>query len=767
MKKKILVDGNYPSQTRIVLLDQSNKIEELEYESANLSQIKSNIYLAKIVRIEPGLQAVFIDYGSEKNGFLPFSEINPDYYNIKNEKTLPDTENFQTISLEEVSFDENLNKTENIILSTTDLDLDISTIEKFIDEDIQSQLNESAGDSELDEISSEASSAQKPINLMDLLKKGQYLLVQAQKEERGNKGASFTTNISLAGKYNVLLPTKKDNSGISRRISSVSERRRLKEIVRIITESTKNPSPSIIVRTAGFGRSAEEIYKDYEYLVRLWNQIKKIAQKSQAPSFIHIEDGIINKTIRDYYDSKVGAIIVQGNEAYEIAKDFMSDILPDDISKLTLYEDQLPIFTKFGIESQISELYQQIVYLPSGGYIVINPTEALTSIDVNSGKSTQEKNIEETALKTNLEAAKEIARCLKLRDISGLIVIDFIDMSEPRNRKIIERSLKEYFARDRARIQIGSISNFGLLEMSRQRLRSTFLEVHSKICSNCNGKGLVRSDEANSMVILRTIENEIYETKADIINIYSSQNAIIYLLNHKRMEIALIEDKFGVKLNFLIDSKESSDGFSIEQVTLPSYSSNHSDFHTQRSPESNNNSSNKQKNINNFNANNSANKDNKSPNFKKNKSRKKLKDTDQKQVQNEVKNISSNSDSADKAQNNDSNIAVKDVENKQPQNQNKPTQNITHQNQKKSSEENVAPAKKDDNITIENNAAQNSSSNDKKINDISDSNSTKDLVNTNSEIKSPSKKNNQRRRMIQKNKKNKEPSPEKTMVEPQ
>ena len=316
------------------------------------------------------------------------------------------------------------------------------------------------------------------------------------------------------------------------------------------------------------GHTSLEIKKDYEYLVKLWNRIREATLKANAPSFIHQEDGLILKTIRDMFDRNVKEVLVQGTVAFNICIKFVKDIMPYALNSIKEYKGTTPIFTKFNVEDQLAKLYQPIVQLPSGGYIVINPTEALISIDVNSGRATSERNIEEMALKNNLEAAREIARQVKLRDLSGLLVLDFIDMAEVRNRKIVERTLREFLSKDKARIQTSHISSFGLLEMSRQRLRPSFLEVNSNICLHCSGKGIVRADESNSMLILRTIENEIYNNNYDIVNIYGIASSMLYLLNNKREEISFIEKKYSIKLNFYIDKEATADSYSIEKIKL-------------------------------------------------------------------------------------------------------------------------------------------------------------------------------------------------------
>jgi len=571
MNKKIIIDANFLTETRVVLLGQSNNIEDIEFQTARKQQNKGNIYLAKVTRIEPSLQAVFIEYGMDKSGFLPFSEIHPNYYNLPaSEKQFP-INAFPEIVPPNITTEDNeekpiANSYDSLIDSE---EIDLEAIEDLVESKFQSELNlEAADDIEIIQNGKEENTPQyKQYKVQDVIRKNQILLVQVTKEERGNKCAAFTSYLSLAGKYCVLMPNKASQNGISRKISNGDERKRLKHILNKVVNGDKSPY-SVIIRTAGRGCSTLDLKKDYNYLSRLWNKIRKSTAKFPAPCFIHEEDGIIRKTIRDMCDHSVKEVIIQGQEAYEDASKFMQDLLPSEVSKLKEHKSKTPIFTKFQVEEQLIKLYQPVVTLPSGGYIVINPTEALISIDVNSGKSTSEKNIEETALKTNLEAAKEIARQVKLRDLSGLIVVDFIDMDETKNRKIIERSFKEFLSRDRARIQTGNISQFGLLEFSRQRLRSSFLETNSSICSHCNGKGVVRADESNAMLILRTIENEILEDKIDIINVFANISSVIYLLNNKRLDIKFIEDKYNIKLNFYSDPNATSDSYSIEKVKL-------------------------------------------------------------------------------------------------------------------------------------------------------------------------------------------------------
>ncbi len=579
MSKKIIIDANFPNEIRVALLNSHNHIEDIEYETSSKQQLKGNIYLAKIVRVEPSLQAAFIDYGNDKSGFLPFGEIHPMYFHIPVSDQKSSMGLLKSITPPNITSDD-LAEAEPSITAKNIMDnedLDLSAIEQLIDEKVQSDFDPNASEVDIETIGTgkhDLTAQQKQYKIQEVIKKGQVLLVQVSKEERGNKGASFTTYISLAGKYCVLMPNKPSQNGVSRKISNAEERKRLKNIISKLGSEIEDSSTSIIARTAAIGHTTLEIKRDYDYLARLWNKIREATLQSTAPCFIHQEDGIIQKTIRDMFDHNVKELIVQGGDAFQSAVKFMKDILPLELNKVKEYKQQTPIFTKFNIEDQLSSLYQPIVPLPSGGYIVINPTEALISIDVNSGKATSERNIEETALKTNLEASKEIARQTRLRELSGLIVIDFIDMNEARNRKIIERSVREFFARDRARIQTNNISPFGLLEMSRQRMRPSFLESNSSICSHCNGKGIVRANESNAMLILRTVENEIFNDKVDVVNVYASMSSVIYLLNNKRQEIGFIEGKYNIKLNFNFDPNATSDSYAVEKIKLPKNSSN-------------------------------------------------------------------------------------------------------------------------------------------------------------------------------------------------
>lgn len=557
MKKKILVDSSYPDETRVVVLDSNDVVEHFEYEVPGKAPIKGNVYLAKVVRVEPALQAAFIDYGSGKNGFLSFSEIHPNYYNnsVQN-KGRDDKVNlpFKLLPISTINEVEILHYEEPEILNDITLEVvDLSSPES--DVEIETKLV-------------------KDYKIQDVIKKGQVILVQAQKEERGNKGATFTSYISLAGKYSVAMPNRSSHNGVSRKIVNSEERKRLKGMLDEITKDSQEIGLSIIMRTAGIGRKNHEIKQDYNYIVRLWNKILETSQNFKAPYLLHVEEGIIEKTVRDFLDHRVKEMIVQGTEAYNKIMKFVDVIVPYDKDKIKEHTSTAPIFSHYNVEKVILTLYQPIVELNSGGYIVINPTEALTSIDVNSGKAIGEQDIEETAFKTNVEAAKQIAKQLRLRDISGLIVVDFIDMANDSNKKSLMNILNNACAQDKAKIQLSSISNFGLVQISRQRIKSSFLETHSTACMNCQGKGVIRSEQANSMLILRTIEDEIATCKdsstISIVNIFTNPKIISYILNYKRKFVDAIESQYKLKLNFHQEHLERSDSFSIEKIMLPS-----------------------------------------------------------------------------------------------------------------------------------------------------------------------------------------------------
>ncbi|MBF8247129.1 MAG: Rne/Rng family ribonuclease [Rickettsia sp.] len=572
MNKKIIIDANFPGETRICVLDKFNKIKIFESESQHKKSLKGNIYLAKITRVEPSLQAAFVDFGHSKSGFLPFSEISSDYYNIPigdrkiNDETLaPLDENNEDILKKKnhpIKYSENFDIDQEKI--------DIQKIEDLVNSSAQPNINisENEAENEIFDETSKKTDTDTIYKIQEVISKGNIVLIQVVKDEKGNKGPSLSTFISLAGKYCILMPNNKKNNFISKKISLPSERSRLRSLVDSFTINENNHFSSIIVRTAAIGKSPEEIMKDYQYLTKLWNKMRNITLNSKAPCFIHNEDNILLKVIRDYLDENVREVVIQGEKTYRDFLKFTQNISPNKIEVIKEYKKLKPILSEYKLEEQITKLYQSIVELPSGGTIVINPTEALISIDVNSGKYTNSRSVEEMALKNNVEASKVIANQVQLKNLSGLIVIDFIDMNSTNNRRIVERSLKEFFRHDRARVQISKISDFGLLEMSRQRLNPSFLELNTAICNNCQGKGVVRMNESNAMLILRTIENELCYCVDKIwgMNLFANPKVIVFILNYRKSEIIFFEKKYNVKLNFYIDNQASSESFIIEKI---------------------------------------------------------------------------------------------------------------------------------------------------------------------------------------------------------
>ena len=564
MKKRILIDAKYPKEIRGVVV-QNGVLEDFEYESCFQKQIKGNIYLAKISRIEPSLQAAFIDFGNEKNGFLPFNEIHPSYYSIPVDDRAKLGKVYES-GISEIQVHECIDEDNDEVKVSSDItpsDEDEIDIDKYADP----QLCEDNNHYNEKEHSESKNVAHERYKIHEVIKPGQIILVQAQKEPRGNKGASFTSFISLAGKYCVLMTNKFNHDGISRRVDNLDERNRLKSIVASIKGPDKESQFSLIIRTAGIGRSSYEIKRDYNYLANLWNKIRSETLKATAPAFIHMEEGILQRIIRDTFNNSISDVIVEGDDAYEMSKKIMHHLSPKEVKRIKLHKHKKPIFSYYNVEENILNLYKPHVDLPSGGYIIINPTEALTAIDVNSGKSNMERTIEQTALRTNMEAVKEIAKHIKIRDISGLIVIDFIDMMDINNRKIVERCFKDFTSKDSAKIQSHYISTLGLMEVSRQRVKSSFLDVNSKMCDHCQGKGVVRSDNANSLVLLRTIEAEISNSKSKHFNIVAHTDAINFINNNRKQDLLDLEDKFSIKLNLFCDPKAHADSFYIEKMT--------------------------------------------------------------------------------------------------------------------------------------------------------------------------------------------------------
>ena len=562
MAKKLLIDAKQPEETRVVLLN-GNRIEDFDQETTTKLQNKGNIYLARVTRVEPSLQAAFVEYGGTKHGFLAFSEIHPDYYRIPVEDRKALTE--EMIKAKEPNLDEKPNlEIDKEIKDTKDLEnnddqnLNHSTELLVVNEKKEKPEVISEED---DTNSINETKIFKRYKIQEVISKRQILLVQVAKEERGNKGAALTTYISLAGRYCVLMPNTIKGGGVSRKISKIEDRKRLKSII----EEMKMPEGmAVIIRTAGSDRTKAELKKDFTYLQNLWDTIREKTIKSTAPILINEEGNLIKRTIRDLYDSNVNEILVSGENAYNTAKSYMKEMLPSQIKRVKAFKDtKNSIFQKYNVEKQLDSMYLPSVKLKSGGYIVINQTEALVAIDVNSGRATKERNIEETALSTNIEAAEEVARQLKLRDLSGLIVIDFIDMEGYKNQHSVERKLKEAMSSDRARIQIGRISHFGLLELSRQRLRPSVSENYFSACDTCGGTGVVRSVESSALRVLRKIEDT--NIKNELLNVFVPSIIGMYILNQKRKSISEIEEKLNISINFQFDDQDNDLDCKIEK----------------------------------------------------------------------------------------------------------------------------------------------------------------------------------------------------------
>ncbi|WP_438996418.1 Rne/Rng family ribonuclease [Candidatus Puniceispirillum sp.] len=532
MTKRLLIDARQSEETRVVLLS-GTRIEDFDYETENRKQLKGNVYLARVTRVEPSLQAAFVEYGGNRQGFLAFSEIHPDYYRIP----IEDREALLAADRAEAQ-DEDSEK------------------------DAEDGL-ETVGGEDGDEDEIRPARKVRKYKIQEVISRKQIMLVQVVKEERGNKGAALTTYLSLAGRYCVLMPNNSRGGGVSRKITNIADRKRLKTVVGglDITDGM-----AVIVRTAGSKRTKTEIARDYAYLSKLWNDIRERTLESQAPCIIHEEGNLIKRSIRDIYTSEVEEILVEGEEAYKAARNHIKMLIPSHVKKVKKHEDAIPLFQHYRVESQMDTIHSPQVTLKSGGYLVINQTEALVAVDVNSGRSTRERNIEETALKTNLEAADELARQLRLRDLSGLIVVDFIDMEENRNQNAVERRMKDAMRNDRARIQIGSISHFGLLEMSRQRLRLSINESTSDLCPHCEGTGRVRSVDTAALQTLRSIEDEAQKGKMDEMHITVHRDIALFILNHKRDALAELESRYGIIIMLLSDDTLISPEYRIERV---------------------------------------------------------------------------------------------------------------------------------------------------------------------------------------------------------
>jgi ribonuclease E len=557
--KKMLIDASHPEETRVVILG-GNRLENFDVEVESRKQLKGSIYLAKVTRVEPSLQAAFVDYGENRHGFLAFNEIHPDYYQIPvaDRKALIAEE---TLAEEAELGEDDLSGNDDKTPSSTGAGEDSEG-----DEGISRDAVENIGgdDTETEEAPKRRSRASsRRYKIQEVIKRRQILLVQVVKEERGSKGAALTTYISLAGRYCVLVPNT-SKGGVSRKITNAADRKRLKGIVANLGIPE---GMGIIVRTAGAKRTKAEIRRDYEYLFRLWDNIRDRTLKSTAPCLIHEEGNLIKRSIRDLYRSDIEEIIVEGEDGYRAAKDFIRLLVPSHTKRVQPHRDKnVPLFQHYQVERQLDAIHSPEVQLKSGGYIVINPTEALVSIDVNSGRATKERNIEETASKTNLEAADEVARQLRLRDLSGLIVIDFIDMDMARNRGQVERRLRDAMRDDRARIQLGKISPFGLLELSRQRLRPSLIETSSEPCPYCAGTGVRRSTDSAALDVLRAIEEEGQKSRSQKIVVHVSTPIALYILNQKRDSLAATEERYGFSVELTGDDSLIPPDLRIERT---------------------------------------------------------------------------------------------------------------------------------------------------------------------------------------------------------
>ena len=648
MANKMLIDATHPEETRVVVV-RGSRVEEFDFESASRKPLRGNIYLAKVTRVEPSLQAAFVEYGGNRHGFLAFSEIHPDYYQIpvadrqalledearaerdeerdeeRREKRgrrdrgrRGDRDNRakkaaadETVSAEVEATSEDVQvETDgkeaamvneggpafgeffapDVAESTTEdaapnaAPLTFETVEASVsveetvvsaeapesaaaearkrseddgddengDEDAEEAPEQLGGGDALDDMPERPQrQSRRQYKIQEVIKRRQIILVQVVKEERGNKGAALTTYLSLAGRYSVLMPNTGKGGGISRKITNAEDRKRLKEIAQ---ELEVPEGMGLILRTAGASRTKVEIRRDYEYLMRMWESVRELTLASVAPALVYEEGNLVKRSIRDLYNKDIDEVHVAGEAAYREAKDFMRMLMPSHAKSVKPYREQTPLFAAFGVESQLDAMFSNTVTLKSGGYLVINQTEALVAIDINSGRSTREHNIEDTALKTNLEAAEEISRQLRLRDLAGLIVIDFIDMEENRNNRAVEKKLKECLKDDRARIQVGRISAFGLLEMSRQRIRTGVLESSSVPCPHCAGAGMIRSTPSVALQILRALEETLIKSASHNLTVRTRPEVALYVLNQKRAHLTDLETRFAIAITISTDA---------------------------------------------------------------------------------------------------------------------------------------------------------------------------------------------------------------------
>jgi len=675
MANKMLIDAGHPEETRVVVV-RGNRVEEFDFEAANRKQLRGNIYLAKVTRVEPSLQAAFVEYGGNRHGFLAFSEIHPDYYQIpvadreallaaeaaerqrddaeaeekpkrRRRSRAAKNESTETVASEKVedgaveasgdgdegpetaeagaadagqnsepdataSADEQTDAPESDASDAedglnarapegdddTEASDDASSAEDEADasatgeEDDESEdeaeeapvrarsrrrrKNDDEDDADSDEDAVESVGAEdameevperivplrKQYKIQEVIKRRQIILVQVVKEERGNKGAALTTYLSLAGRYSVLMPNTARGGGISRKITQPTDRKRLKKIA---SELDVLEGMGVILRTAGASRTKAEIKRDFEYLMRLWENVRELTLKSSAPSLVYEEGSLVKRSIRDLYNKDINEVLVAGDEGYREAKDFMRMLMPSHAKNVQPYRDPSPLFIRYGVEPQLDAMFSPQVTLKSGGYIVINQTEALVSIDVNSGKSTREHNIEDTALQTNLEAAEEVTRQLRLRDLAGLVVIDFIDMEESKNNRAVERKLKDCLKNDRARIQVGRISHFGLLEMSRQRIRTGVLESSTTPCPHCQGTGMIRSVESVALHVLRSIEDNLLKGASHNLILRTTTQVALYILNQKRSNLFDLETRFAIEIEVHADDMVNGQLYVLER----------------------------------------------------------------------------------------------------------------------------------------------------------------------------------------------------------
>ncbi|MDP5279400.1 ribonuclease E/G [Sphingomonas sp. DG1-23] len=580
MTMRMLIDARHREETRVAVV-KGNRIEEFDFESAERKQLKGNIYLAKVTRVEPSLQAAFVDYGGNRHGFLAFSEIHPDYYQIPKEDREALLREEAEHAAEEAALraqddgdDEDHHDGEDGVEVLERPHDDDEHEDESDGETAEGEGNEGSGgrgrgrrrgrggkEDEAEALRQRRMNLRRRYKIQDVIRRRQVLLVQVVKEERGNKGAALTTYLSLAGRYCVLMPNTAHGGGISRKISSAADRKRLKTIM---SDLKLPPTMGCIVRTAGLQRTKTEIKRDFDYLARLWDGIRETTLQSSAPALVYGDSDLLKRAIRDIYNRDIDEVIVEGEDGYRQAKDFMKLLMPSHAKKVKQYADAVPLFQRAGVEDQLSAMYNPVVQLKSGGYLVINPTEALVSIDINSGRSTREHNIEQTATQTNLEAAHEIARQLRLRDMAGLVVIDFIDMDHGSNVRKVEKAMKEALKNDRARIQVGRISAFGLMEMSRQRLRTGVLEASTVQCPHCEGTGLVRTASSAGLSALRMIEDEAARGRGSQLLLRASQEAAFYVLNKKRAELAEIEERYGVTIEIASDGELEGARMSVE-----------------------------------------------------------------------------------------------------------------------------------------------------------------------------------------------------------